>query len=685
MIFPYPVRKISSKRQKIVDTYTLDENTYIDYLLHKIKSDFSTEKSIEKLATNLVQQVRDRQSEQHGILAFIRLYNLSTEEGVVLMCLAEALLRIPDTATANKLIKDKLSSTNWEQHLGESNSLFVNASTWGLMLSGKLVQLKSNVTKNVNQYFYSLIGKTSEPVIRAALKEAMRILGQQFVISETIEDAIKHSEVELKSFDMLGEAAITDEMANSYFKSYLHAIKIISSKSTEKELILSNNISIKLSALHPRYEFSQQHKLKEELYPKLQQLINTAINYNVAITIDAEESNRLDIMLDAFEYMYEIAVTKNWPGLGLAVQAYQYRSRSVIKWLDELSCKFSCAMTVRLVKGAYWDTEIKLAQQLGFEYYPVFTRKENTDLNYLGNAQLLLACKFIYPQFATHNAHTIASIIFYSKTTTKNTTELPKFEFQRLFGMGELLYDSLLKEYNISCRVYAPVGTYKTLLSYLVRRLLENGANTSFVQRIENTEIAISTIIKSPIEQVKQNSNFSHPNITLPGKLYADGRNNASGINLTDTNQLDTINTNFVKCYQQHYIIQPIINGVSTLNSDATRQKSSIYNPANQSDFIGSVELANEDDVKSAMAFSKSAVQNWSELDIKVRTEYFLKLSNLIEENKIELISIIVREAGRCIPDAVSEIRETVDFCRYYARQALALFQTESLNGPTGE
>jgi len=692
MIFSSSIQDISPLRQKIVDHTVMDENKYLDYLLQAINPDSTSKPAIEKLAGYLVQQVRQRQAEQRGILVFIRQYNLSTEEGVVLMCLAEALLRIPDAATANKLIKDKLSNTNWEQHLGESHSLFVNASTWGLMLSGKLVNLDSKVTKNFNHYFYSLIGKSTEPVIRTALKEAMRIMGQQFVIAETIENAVNNNISKNKtfSFDMLGEAAITNQMAEDFFKSYLQAINVISSNATSTDLTLSNSISIKLSALHPRYELSQRHKLIKELYPKLKRLIESAIQHNIAITIDAEESDRLDIMLDAFEYMYRIAVSNNWSGMGLAVQAYQYRSLPIIEWLNKLSCDSSCLITVRLVKGAYWDTEIKLAQQLGFEYYPVFTRKENTDLSYLCCAQRLLRCDKLYPQFATHNAHTIASIILYSKTrNSRSEITTPKFEFQRLFGMGELLYDSLAKEYNIPCRIYAPVGPYKTLLSYLVRRLLENGANTSFVQRIENTEIAIASIVKSPIDQVKQNTNHYHPDITLPANLFPDNRINASGINLSDMNCLNKINTIFIKKYTKQSIvpavISPIINGKSNINATIPRHKINSINPADKNDLIATIELANENDITSAVESAQNAFQEWSTVDANIRANYFLKLSDLIEENKIELVSVIVREAGRCIPDAVSEIRETIDFCRYYAKQSLVLFQGKSLDGPTGE
>ncbi|MFV2059074.1 MAG: proline dehydrogenase family protein, partial [Gammaproteobacteria bacterium] len=608
MVFPHPLNEISSLRQKIVNNTAVDENTHINYLLSIIKQNKTSDIAIQQLSSSLVQQVRDRQLEQHGMLAFIRQYNLSTEEGVVLMCLAEALLRIPDAATANKLIKDKLTSSDWRQHLGASHSLFVNASTWGLMLTGKLVQLQSNVTSNVNQYLNSFISKSSEPVIRAALKEAMRFMGQQFVISETIEAATTLSnnknQENLYSFDMLGEAAITNSMAEQYFKSYLQAINAIATKSNNTKLNYSNSISIKLSALHPRYEYSQQHNFTEQLYPRLKKLIERAIEKNVALTIDAEEANRLDIMLDAFEYLYNIAITRNWNGLGLAVQAYQFRSVAVIKWLDEISSRSNCVISVRLVKGAYWDTEIKIAQQLGLDYYPVFSRKQNTDLSYLCCAQLLLDSDYIYPQFATHNAHTIASIITYAEITEQTTYHSAPCEFQRLFGMGDLLYDSLLKKYKIPCRVYAPVGEYKSLLPYLVRRLLENGANTSFVQRIEDHSIDIATIIESPIAQVNQNKNHYHPNIPLPcnvlsdkfqkNSVIPDSKNHdnrilASGLNLTHLDQLTKLDGVFKVCYSQQFHSKPQINDSTKSGSTQQPQFLKIYNPANLNDFLGEV------------------------------------------------------------------------------------------------
>ncbi len=694
MIFSHALHENSLLRQKIVADTAIDENEQVKLLLKLIKSNNTRDQFINQLAGDLVQQVRDRQAEQHGILAFIRQYSLSTEEGVVLMCLAEALLRIPDAATADKLIKDKLSSSNWQQHLGESHSLFVNASTWGLMLTGKIVRLESDVTNNVNHYLYSLISKSSEPVIRAALKEAMRFMGQQFVISETIEAAIQFSKnnnnEKIYSFDMLGEAAITNKMAQDYFNAYLHAINTVSNKLNNKKINYSNSISIKLSALHPRYEYAQQGSFKETLYPKLKQLIELAIEKNVALTIDAEEANRLDIMLDAFKFMFNIATKYNWSGLGLAVQAYQHRSLSVINWLDDISSKTHCSISVRLVKGAYWDTEIKLAQQLGLQHYPVYSRKENTDLSYLCCAQRLLKCDYIYPQFATHNAHTIASIISYSNITEQTANDSNKFEFQRLYGMGELLYDSLLKHYQITCRIYAPVGAYKSLLPYLVRRLLENGANTSFVQRIEDHSIDIKNIIESPINRVSHNTNHYHPNIPLPCELlqaqtHQETRIMATGIDLTHSEQLNKLNKVFTQCYSKQYYARPLINENSNSSKNDKQQILTITNPADINDIVGEVTLATAEDIHTSMKLAKSAFATWSKTDVKIRAEYLYTLSDLIEDNKLELIALCVREAGRCIPDAISEIREAVDYCRYYADQALSLFQDQLLPGPTGE
>ncbi len=643
MIFSNPTKNYVYSRQQIVDHYTLDENNYVDTLMSTLINNTTTEHAIHELATSLVEEVRARHSEQKGILAFIRQYNLSTEEGVVLMCLAEALLRIPDLATANKLIKDKLSDCNWEQHLGESQSLFVNASTWGLMLSGKIIRFESQFTNSIGHYINALISKSSDAIIRAALKEAMHIMGKQFVISNNIKDAVKNQA--LYSFDMLGEAAITTGTAQYYFESYLQAIKTIGLNKTDNK---PNNISIKLSALHCRYEFAQQQILITELYPKLHILLETAIEYNTAITIDAEESNRLDIMLDAFSFMYNIAVKHKWPQLGIVVQAYQYRSLFILKWLNEITTDNNCQISVRLVKGAYWDTEIKIAQQQGFAYYPVFTRKENTDLCYLCCVQYLFQCVAIYPQFASHNAHTIASIIQFSRSNKEKP-----YEFQRLFGMGELLYDSLYKKHAINCRIYAPVGNYKSLLPYLVRRLLENGANNSFVQQIENPNINLSSITRSPLERVKKNSPHHNTLIPLPKNIFYSERENASGINLTNINEVTKLDLAFTE-FQNN-------NDMPTL------------------------ELASVNDINASMSRAKSAYQSWSKSSVSVRVECLMNLAALMETHKYQLITLIVTEAGRCISDAISEVREAIDFCRYYAQQARLLFKTESLTSPTGE
>ncbi len=643
MIFSNPIKNYVYSRQQIVDHYTLDENKYVTTLLSTLVSNSTTDQSIHELTTSLVKDVRARHSEQKGMLAFIRQYNLSTEEGVVLMCLAEALLRIPDSATANKLIKDKLRDSHWEQHLGESQSLFVNASTFGLMLSGKIIKFESYFTNPIGYYINALISKSSDAIIRGALKEAMHIMGKQFVIANTIENAVKNKDH--YSFDMLGEAAITADAAHCYFESYMLAIKTVAMNNSNNK---PNNISIKLSALHCRYDFAQQHTLINELYPKLQILLETAIEHNTAITIDAEESNRLDIMLDAFSFMYNIAVRHNWPLLGIVVQAYQYRSLFVLKWLNEITSYNACHISVRLVKGAYWDTEIKIAQQQGFAYYPVFTRKENTDLSYLCCAQYLFQCDAIYPQFATHNAQTIASIIQYSH----GNKDKP-YEFQRLFGMGELLYDCLTKRHNISCRIYAPVGDYKSLLPYLVRRLLENGANNSFVQQIENPNIDLSSITQSPFERVKKNSSHHNTLIPYPKNIFHHERENASGINLSNINEVTKLDFAF----------------------------SEFQNADN----MPTIKLATLDEINTALSLAKLAYPSWSNSTVSVRIECLMNLAELIEHNKYQLITLIVTEAGRCISDAISEVREAVDFCRYYAQQARALFDTESLASPTGE
>ena len=484
--------KLSRLRRVIQASYLRDETEYLRECLDYADTSSALAERIHQRAFDLVSELRGDPSSQQGLDAFLSEYDLSSEEGVVLMCLAEALLRIPDADTADRLIRDKLSRGKWDDHLGQSESSLVNASTWGLMLTGKVIRLSRGARSDVASFFRNLTIKAGEPVIRLAIKEAMGIMGQQFVLGETIERALQRSKQSTAqryhySFDMLGEAALTSADADRFFTSYVHALETIGKEAAR------NAISVKLSALHPRFAIAQRQRVMTELVPRLSELARIAADNELMMTIDAEEADRLELNLDVFEAVFKDPGSKEWSGLGMVVQAYQKRSLAALKWLNALASAHSREIPVRLVKGAYWDTEIKLAQVSGLEGYPVFTRKSHTDVAYMACARLLLEeSPSLYPQFATHNAHTISAVMELAGSKP--------FEFQRLHGMGQGMYDRLLDSNpELKCRVYAPVGGHAELLPYLVRRLLENGANTSFVNRISQADVPVDDVVADPI------------------------------------------------------------------------------------------------------------------------------------------------------------------------------------------
>src|SRR5688572_7990797 len=535
----------------INSAYLGDETRCVRELVELARLDQATATEVRTLAAQLVEAVRrrryDKGSNKSGIEAFLQQYDLASREGVILMCLAEALLRIPDADTADRLIADKISSGDWAQHLGDSDSLFVNASTWGLMLTGRIVNPDPEDVRNPVGFLSRMVTRLGEPVVRAALRQAMRIMGHQFVMGRTIEEALKRSVdgengLYRYSFDMLGEAALTSEDAARYFEAYSQAIVQIGTarsggaragRAVADEDAAS--ISVKLSALFPRYEYTQRDRVLKELTPRLIELVAQARTQNVALTIDAEEAERLEISLELIDRVLSSPVTAGWGGFGLAVQAYQKRTPAVLRWLIERARTEKRRLNIRLVKGAYWDSEIKRAQERGLSGYPVFTRKVNTDVSYLACARLLLdAGDEVYPQFATHNAHTVASII------TMAAARGRRFEFQRLHGMGEELYAEIVgaEKRNLPCRVYAPVGAHEDLLPYLVRRLLENGANTSFVNRIVDERLPVEEIVKDPVAQVRALESIPHPRIPLPSGLFGAERLNSQGVNIPDANEL---------------------------------------------------------------------------------------------------------------------------------------------------
>src|SRR5512138_3730507 len=515
-------------------------------------------------ASTLVQHVREGHTDRHGLDAFLREYDLSSQEGVILMCLAEALLRIPDDATADKLIADKIAAGDWAAHLDDAESLFVNASTWGLMLTGRIVRPSDADMRDPRGILARIAGRIGEPVLRAAFRQAMRIMGHQFVMGRTIEEALERSvsgenRAYRHSFDMLGEAALTDADAKRYLAAYHQAIGgVARSIKPGTAIEAAPSISVKLSALFARYEFTQRRRVLTELAPRLHELAIAARDGGIALTVDAEEAERLELSLELIEHVMRSPQLKGWNGFGLAVQAYQKRTREVIRWLRDLAGSTNARLNVTLVKGAYWDSEIKRGQERGLAGYPVFTRKVNTDVSYIACARELLgAGPNIYPQFATHNAQTVATIAELASQAKR------AFEFQRLHGMGEELYAQVVgaDKLNLPCRVYAPVGSHEDLLPYLVRRLLENGANTSFVNRIVDEQTAVADIVRDPVAEVDALPQKAHPRIALPRMLYGSSRLNSRGVNLPDPTEYDPFAASVARAARERWTGGAIVSG----------------------------------------------------------------------------------------------------------------------------
>ena len=512
-----------------------DEAKLVHELCDKARLSEADAQATERLARRLVEAVRKGRRQQGGIDAFMQEYALSSEEGVVLMCLAEALLRIPDAGTADKLIADKIGEGQWERHVGRSDSLFVNASTWGLMLTGRFIELGGEAKSDALSYVKRLTGRSSEPFIRQAMRHAMRIMGRQFVLGRTMKEALSiarplEAEGYRFSFDMLGEAAMTMADADRYLGSYKRAMADVAAGAKgEGDIFSKPSISVKLSALHPRYQEKERGRTMDELLPRVAGLAADARRLGIGLTIDAEEMERLELSLELFGRLANNPELAGWNGLGMAVQAYAKRGLPVIEWLNALAGKTGRVLPLRLVKGAYWDTEIKRAQEGGFDDFPLFTRKVSTDVSYLACARYLLQHRErFYPQFATHNAHSLAAV-----ATMAGNRE--GFEFQRLHGMGQALYDEVVgrDRMNLPCRIYAPVGSHEDLLAYLVRRLLENGANTSFVHRLADDDAPIREIIADPVKQADALDPVRHPRIALPARIFGE-RTNSRGLPLWD-------------------------------------------------------------------------------------------------------------------------------------------------------
>ena len=664
--------------------YLGDEERLVHALADAARVSDGQRARIASRAQSLVEGVRNFQTRRTGLDAFLRKYDLSSQEGVILMCLAEALLRIPDDATADRLIADKITAGDWAAHLSDSESLFVNASTWGLMLTGRIVRPSDADMHDPRGVLARIAGRIGEPVLRTAFRQAMRIMGHQFVMGRTIDEALDRSvDVESRlfrhSFDMLGESALTSQDAQRYLTAYHQAIRKIGAHSSRGSIIeAAPSISVKLSALFPRYEFTQRDRVLKELAPRLLELAVAAHKANIPLTVDAEEADRLELSLELIDYVARSKDLAGWEGFGLAVQAYQKRALDVIRWLKRLAESSGRRLNVRLVKGAYWDSEVKRAQERGLAGYPVFTRKVNTDVSYIACARELIAARpSIYPQFATHNAQTVATIIELAGEVGR------KFELQRLHGMGEELYAQIVGEdkLGIPCRVYAPVGSHEDLLPYLVRRLLENGANTSFVNRAVDDEHEVADIIRDPVLEVAALKQIPHPRIPLPRMLYGSSRLNSLGVNLADPAERGPLLAKIRQTAQQCWVGGPIVSGKLVEVRGVE-----VRNPANRDEVIGVVSDADVTLVDKAIAAAVPAQERWDATPASERAEILEQAADLYEERMAELISHCVREGGRTIPDSISEVREAIDFLRYYADRARNEFGAGvRMPGPTGE
>jgi RHH-type proline utilization regulon transcriptional repressor/proline dehydrogenase/delta 1-pyrroline-5-carboxylate dehydrogenase len=670
-------------RRKIREFYRIDENIAVDHILPSAEVNVAARSRAWERARKMVLKIRNDQEGNGAIDALLNEYSLSSEEGVVLMCLAEALLRVPDKHTQDALIRDKISQGQWSSHLGSSDSLFVNASSWGLLITGSMVEYADKRKQDKFGLLKKTIGRLGEPVIRKSMNYAMKIMGKQFVMGETIVDATERAaEKEQKgyvySYDMLGEGARTMDDAARYLKSYQDAIKVIgevAQRSGKNDPRRVPGISVKLSAIHPRYEFTHKSRVMAEIVPKLKALCIQAKQYNIGLTVDAEESERLDISLDIIEAVFTDADLGDWQGFGIALQAYQKRAIFVVDWLRELTVRADRRMMVRLVKGAYWDTEIKNAQKDGMSHFPVFTRKSSTDVSYHACANKLLDYRdTIYPQFATHNAYSAATIVELAGDDKEG------FEFQCLHGMGDSLYDQIVSQEGIQCRIYAPVGYHEDLLAYLVRRLLENGANSSFVNAIVDESKPVESLLEDPVEKTQRLQDKYNKQIIMPVDLYRnenkkidklpiDSRDNSIGIDLTDVNEITKL-----KVSLDNWFVENLLN-----KNDIPDTANSVKNPANHSEIIGFHHYHDNDDMLQMIDRAQAAFQTWSATKVTARADLLCRIADTLEEHMDELIALCIKEAGKVAQDGIDEVREAVDFCRYYAARAIEQNQDERI------
>ncbi len=668
----------------INDLYLADEEKLVRELVKAADAGGPAREKIQATAAQLVRAVRKSTAKDGGIEAFLQQYDLSSDEGVLLMCIAEALLRIPDADTADRLIADKITSAKWKDHLGVSDSVFVNASTWGLMLTGRILSMDEVATSNPGQALGRLVSRAGEPVVRTAMRQAMKIMGHQFVMGRTIGEALKRATKNEKlpyrySFDMLGESALTRSDAERYLENYHEGIDSIGKapQIDAPDVFSAPGISVKLSALHPRFEYTHEQRVLDELVPSILELAKHARDVGIGLTIDSEEANRLEMWLAIFERVYRDNALAGWDGFGLAVQTYQRRGRDTMRFIEELAGDVGRRIPVRLVKGAYWDSEIKWAQEQGISSYPVFTRKSHSDVSYLACARAALAAgDKIYAQFATHNAHTLASVLHYAGSRRD-------YEFQRLHGMGEELYAEIVdpKKHDRPCRVYAPVGNHEDLLPYLVRRLLENGSNTSFVNKIIDESIDVEDIIADPLTVAGQHDYLPHDRIPQPIDIFQPERDNSHGFNLADRNVSRKLLSDMEVARELPVTAKPIVGGREMSGAEAPS-----VNPANTDEVVGICHLAAEEHVDAALELSVKGQVAWDRTGADERARILNRAADLFEAHHAELLTLCIREGGKTLPDSISELREAVDFFRYYAAQARRHFgEPLVMPGPTGE
>jgi RHH-type transcriptional regulator, proline utilization regulon repressor / proline dehydrogenase / delta 1-pyrroline-5-carboxylate dehydrogenase len=656
----------TSLRTAITAAYRAPEPECVPPLVELATANADEANRIRTLARSLVAKLRAK-TRSSGVEGLIHEYALSSQEGVALMCLAEALLRIPDAATRDALIRDKLSPGDWRAHVGHSPSLFVNAATWGLVLTGRLVTTTSE--QGLSAALTRLIARSGEPIIRAGVDVAMRLMGEQFVTGRTIEEAIGNSrEREARgftfSYDMLGEAATTAEDAARYLDEYERAVHAIGRASRGRGIYEGAGISIKLSALHPRYQRIKRARVVKELLPRVKALAALAKSYDIGFNIDAEEADRLDLSLDILEALSLDPDLKGWNGLGFVIQAYGKRCLAVVDWLIDLARRSGRRLMIRLVKGAYWDSEIKRAQVDGLDGFPVFTRKLYTDVSYLACARKLLAAPdAVYPQFATHNAQTLASVLVFAGPDFYRG----QYEFQCLHGMGEPLYEEVVgrDKLNRPCRVYAPVGSHETLLAYLVRRLLENGANTSFVNRIADASVAIDDLVADPTEVARsiQPLGAAHDKIVAPRDLYAPDRLNSRGLDLSDEGRLARLANGLDASTGKGWRAFPP-------GAAEDEPGEPVLNPANRGDVVGFTRHARADEIAAVLEVGDRAAATFAATPPSERASLLRRAADILEVRNDSLVGLIVREAGKSYANAVAEVREAADFLRYYAHEA---------------